>query len=107
VFFFKDEWLSALFEALAISIEDDVGHVPQADSNFAFGRVKHRTDGQSHEIVRIRQRIGFVEIVDAPDQASEAIPPRPETRNVQIPTPSTPGALFSSGQSCGNSCAHL
>src|ERR1019366_1954778 len=46
--------------------------------------IKDRTDAQSHQIIGIRQRVSFIEIVDAPGQAAKSVPPCAEACYVQI-----------------------
>jgi hypothetical protein len=43
-----------------------------------------RADGEAHEIVDVRHREGFVEVVDTPDEASVDVAPGAEIFNVQI-----------------------
>jgi len=84
MFLFQDKGLSALIEARTVSLQNDLGNISQADLDFSFRGIKDRTDAQSHQIIGIRQRVSFIEIVDAPGQAAKSVPPCAEACYVQI-----------------------
>ena len=53
------------------------GKWPAADSEMS-------ADRQSDEIVGVRQRVGFIEIIHTPDQAPFGVPPCSEILDVQV-----------------------
>jgi hypothetical protein len=80
----KNKRLSALGQTRNVTFQDYVAHVSQTNCDFPLAGVKQRTNGQSHQIARVWQRIRFVEIVDTPNQTAEAIPPSAEARDMKI-----------------------
>ena len=45
---------------------------------------QERAGGQPHQVVGVRHRVGFVEVVDAPDQPAFGVAPGAEVLHVQI-----------------------
>src|ERR1700733_6954596 len=82
--FFEDKGLSSLLEAGTVAVEDHLYNVSQPDLDFSFQCIEDGACGQPDEIVRVRQRMGLIEIVDPPDQPSKAVSPGTEAGDMQI-----------------------
>src|ERR1035438_6602750 len=80
----KNKWATAGFQRLLISLQNGTATLFESDrqlfrvdNNLYAGR-------QAHQIIRIGQRIRFVEIVDAPGKPAFAVAPSPKTADMQI-----------------------
>src|SRR5450755_1592554 len=82
--FSKNKWATAGFQRLLISLQNGTATFFESDSqlfrldnNFYAGR-------QAHQIISIRQRIRFVEIIDTPGQPTLRVAPGSKTADMEI-----------------------
>src|ERR1700730_6841578 len=82
--FGKNEWATAPFERLLISLQNGTAtflksdcQLFRVDNNLYAGR-------QAHQIICIRQGIRFVEIIDTPGQPTLRVAPGSETADMEI-----------------------
>src|ERR1700681_518134 len=80
----KNKWATSGFQRLLISLQNGTatffkpdGQVFRVDHNLYAGR-------QAHQIICIRQRRRFVEIIDTPGQPTLSVSPRAKTADMQI-----------------------
>src|ERR1700676_3512007 len=82
--FSKNEWATARFERLLISLQNGIAtffksdcQLFRVDDNLYAGR-------QAHQIIGIRQRIRFIEIIDTPGQPTLRVAPGSKTADMEI-----------------------
>src|ERR1700687_2751716 len=80
----KNEWATSSFQRLLISLQNGTAtffesdcQVFRVDNNLYAGR-------QAHQIICIRQRIRFVEIIDTPGQPTFGVAPSSKTADMEI-----------------------
>src|SRR5450631_2941662 len=80
----KNKWATAGFQRLLISLQN--GTAPFFESDCQVFRVDNNlyAGRQAHQIICIRQRIRFVEIIDTPGQSTLGVAPSSKTADMQI-----------------------
>src|ERR1017187_5303254 len=80
----KNEWATSGFQRLLISLQN--GTAPFFESDCQVFRVDNNlyAGRQAHQIICIRQRIRFVEVIDTPGQPTLGVTPRSKTADMQI-----------------------
>ena len=80
----KNKWATSNFQRLLISLQNGAApllepdcQVFRVDNNLYAGR-------QAHQIIGIRQRIRFVEIIDTPGQPTFGVAPSSKTVDMEI-----------------------
>src|SRR6202049_5193920 len=80
----KNKWATSGFQRLLISLQNGTAtffksdcQMFRVDNNLYAGR-------QAHQIIRIGQRIGFVEVIDTPGQPTLGVAPSSKTADMQI-----------------------
>src|ERR1700686_3424246 len=83
--FSENKWATTGFQCFLISLQNGTAtffesdcQMFRVDNNLYAGR-------QAHQIVCIRQRIRFVEIIDTPGQPTLGVAPSSKTADMQIP----------------------
>src|ERR1022692_2593036 len=82
--FSKNEWATSGFQSLLISLQN--GTAPFFESDCQVFRVDNNLYArrQAHQIICIRQRIRFVEVIDTPGQPTLGVAPSSKTADMQI-----------------------
>ena len=73
-----------MIERLAVARQDRLARILGIDRQMVSPDRQDRAGRQSHEVVRVWHRVGFVEVVDAPDEASLRVPPGAEVLDMQV-----------------------
>src|SRR5579862_2926134 len=84
ILFFEYKGRSARFQCLNITLPDQFTGVPRTQAKMLRAGGKMCACSQPQQIQDVGLRIGFVEIVDAPDQTSFSIPPGSKILDVKI-----------------------
>src|ERR1039457_2142023 len=80
----KNKWATSGFQGLLISIQNDTATFFKSDCQLFRVDNNPYAGRQPHQIICIRQRIRFVEIIDTPGQPTLRIAPSPKTANMEI-----------------------
>src|SRR5579872_4107965 len=82
--FGEDERQPVSRDTVVIAVQDRCARGARRDLQPASVDGQARRRGETHEVVRVRERICLVEIVDAPDEAAFVVAPCAEVLGVQI-----------------------
>src|ERR1700686_5363832 len=82
--FSENKWATTGFQCFLISLQN--GTATFFESDCQLFRVDHNfyAGGQAHQIICIRQRIRFVEIIDTPAQPTLRVAPGSKTADMEI-----------------------
>src|ERR1017187_9195106 len=80
----KNKWTTSGFQRLLISLQN--GTAAFLESDCQVFRVDNNlyARGQAHQVICIRQRIRFVEVINTPGQPTLAVAPSSKTADMQI-----------------------
>lgn len=82
--FTQDKGAASVLHAVAVPGENGFASFMMLQRQVASFGCKVRADSEPNQIVGVRERIAFVEIVDAPDKPAFGITPGPEILDMQI-----------------------
>src|ERR1017187_624765 len=82
--FSKNKWATTSFQRLLISLQNGTATFFESDSQLFRVDNNPYAGRQAHQIICIRQRIRFVEIIDTPGQPTLAVAPSPKTADMEI-----------------------
>src|SRR5262245_66643966 len=76
--------VSAGLQAVTIALKQKSASISRACAEMAFLGCEVNAGCQANQIVCVRQRIGFVEVIDTPNQPSFRIAPGSEILDVKV-----------------------
>src|ERR1022692_2542279 len=82
--FSKNKWATAGFQSLLISLQNGTATFFESDSQLFRVDNNLHAGRQAHQIICIRQRIRFVEIIDTPGQPTLRVAPSSKTADMEI-----------------------
>src|ERR1035438_6408875 len=82
--FSKNEWATAGFQRLLISLQNGTATFFESDSQLFRVDNNLHAGRQAHQIICIRQRIRFVEIIDTPGQPTLRVAPGSKTADMVL-----------------------
>src|SRR5487761_208412 len=80
----KNKWAPSGFQGLLISLQNGTATFFKSDCQLFRVDNNPYAGRQAHQIICIRQRIRFVEIIDTPEQPTLSIAPSPKTAYMEI-----------------------
>src|ERR1039458_155253 len=82
--FSKNKWAAAGFQRLLISLQNGTATFIESDSQLFRVDNNLYAGRQAHQVICIRQRIRFVEIIDTPGQPTLRVAPGSKTADMEI-----------------------
>src|ERR1700693_1737855 len=80
----KNEWATSSFQRLQISLQNGTATFFESDCQLFRIDNNPYAGRQTHQIIRIRQRIRFVKIIDTPGQPTLRVAPGSKTADMEI-----------------------
>src|SRR6202049_451381 len=80
----KHKWATSGFERLLLSLQNGTATFFKSDCQLFRVNNNPYAGRKAHQIICIRQRIRFVEIIDTPGQPTLSIAPSPKTADMEI-----------------------